>query len=73
MAIYRAFTKRSKGRKELTLGVHFSAVPLREMIGTQCHTTLPVLKQGKFMVFSEHKTRTTRKQYYYRKILYFIL
>ena len=36
-----------KEAKEPTLGVHFSAVPLREMIGTQCHTTLPVLKQGK--------------------------
>lgn len=47
MTVYRAFTKRSKGRKEPTLGVHFSVVPLREMIGTQCHTTLPVLKQGK--------------------------
>ena len=34
MAVYRAFTKRSKGRKEPTLGVHFSVVPLREMIGT---------------------------------------
>ena len=36
-----------EGRKEPTLGVHFSVVPLRETIGTQCHTTLPVLKQGK--------------------------